>query len=352
MATISKCPITKSNAKIVRSWIVDKNSTAFKNHGGYHTGIDLQCTTVYSVCYGVVIELGMHDEGYYFVTVQYDKDNCVRYMHLKSESVTLGSLVAKDDEIGEANKYVHFEYLTSKEGQPSLPVRIDTVTFYKQNPTNIAKSGLGDSAGMDLYSAYQVNITGKVTVDYSTIDKYIITLDRNSRADIDFDKLKKIGLIGAMVEAGQLYDASHNRKSFRNPKLDDQIKKISAANLPHALYFTARATTLEEVNNELEELQFCIRHYPPMLGIWMIPILSKSKSTNTLLLQRYESILEQWGLKGKLGLYASRSQLNIIDWKLFQDSWYLWLIDPVKNLTEFDNNELLSPEFFMLKEGE
>lgn len=352
MASIPNCPITKTNSEILKSWVADKDSYAYIDNGGYHTGIDLECKKVYSVCYGVVIELGMHDDGYYYVTVQYDKNKCVRYMHLKSESVLLGGVVAKEDEIGEANKYVHFEYMTVDKGSSIWGVRIDRRTYYKQNPTTIATYGLGDSAGMDLQNAYQSATVGHVSIDYTTIDKYLITINRNTSDNIDYTKIKELGVVGVMVEAGYLYDSYHNVLSYRNPKLDSQVKQLQEANLPFALYTYARGTTLEEVNRELERLQYCIRHYPPMLGVWLIPVFTKTVKTNNILLQRYETVLTEWGLKGKLGLYGTRAQVEVIDWKSFQNRWYLWLVDHCKDAAEITNEELISPEFFMYKVGD
>lgn len=351
MASISDCPITKSDAGIVKSWIVDKNSFAYKVNESYHTGIDLRCKTVYSVCYGVVIELGRNDTGHYHVTVQYDKDRCVRYMHLKSESVTLGGVIPIGAEIGIADSYVHFEYLTRSEGEPSLPVRISNVTYYRHDPTAIAKNGIEGSAGSELYTAYQAAVVGRVNIDYTKIDKYMITVDRNTPKNIDYTKLKDIGVIGVLIEAGYLYDSYHKRCNFRSPSMINQVAAAQSAGLSFGFYVDARATNLEEANNELAEIQFCIRHYPPMLGLWVRPYLTLNIPTNTKILQRYQSVLTDWGLKGKIGLYATRSQLSSVNWGCLYKDWYLWLVDPVSDLTTFTNS-LLSPDQFKVKESE
>lgn len=106
--------------------------TLYKKHG-YHTGMDIKSSDVFSFASGVVIAIGK-DNGSYAVTVQYDCKISLRYMHLKAICISLGAVLYRGDKIGTADKHVHFEYITTDKEESIWPVRIGTMTYYKHNP--------------------------------------------------------------------------------------------------------------------------------------------------------------------------------------------------------------------------
>ncbi|MCM1222702.1 MAG: peptidoglycan DD-metalloendopeptidase family protein [Lachnospiraceae bacterium] len=127
--------ITDSDRGIKLSWIGNKKDALYKEHG-YHTGIDIYAGNVYSYASGVVTSISM-DKNYYAVTVQYNAFVSLRYLHLESVSVSAGQPIQQGFKIGNADKYVHFEYVTKKQGDSLWAVRIGTETYYKHNPMNM-----------------------------------------------------------------------------------------------------------------------------------------------------------------------------------------------------------------------
>lgn len=186
-----------------------------------------------------------------------------------------------------------------------------------------------------------------VEPDYKDIDCFIITLDRNS-GKVDYDKLKEIGVIGAMIEEGGLYDVTHREKEiYVSPKLDSQVREAVKHEITYGLYADVRARTIEEANKELSMLRIYASKYTPPLGIWLTLNLSKSKAVNDKIIARYKEVLENAGFYGKMGFYVTRNQLEKVTWSKWKDSFLLLLIDHVSNISEIE--KILTPEFFMLK---
>lgn len=137
-----------SDKGIKLPWIDSENDSLFKEYG-YHTGIDLYANNVYSFSSGVVISIG-NDGKYYAVTVQYNAFISLRYLHLTSVSVGAGQSIQQGFKIGNADKYVHFEYVTKKQGDSLWSVRIGTETYYKQNPLHLEFVDKTDEVSDDL----------------------------------------------------------------------------------------------------------------------------------------------------------------------------------------------------------
>lgn len=123
---------------IRRPWIGSSSDPLYKQYK-YNTGIDIYGNGVYSYAGGIVLAVGKDVDNLYAATIQYDVFSCLRYMHLDSISVKAGDVVQTGFFIGKAHKYVHFELINKDISM--WPVRIGTVTYYKQNPIMM----LGDS---------------------------------------------------------------------------------------------------------------------------------------------------------------------------------------------------------------
>lgn len=126
---IKNCPITHTDAMIIRPWEYSTDD--------FHTGIDLFCDRVYSICSGVVIELDKSIDNTYVVTVQYTDDIIVRYLHLAATAVAFGQIVKIDDIIGTAEEYVHFEYATKQNSMFSVRLS-NALGFFKHDPYEVA----------------------------------------------------------------------------------------------------------------------------------------------------------------------------------------------------------------------
>ena len=185
----------------------------------------------------------------------------------------------------------------------------------------------------------------KDQIDYDYLDPYIITIGRNT-GKLDYKGLKEYGVVGELIEAGRLYDDVHQEVYFRNPKLEQQCQEASDQDLPFGLYMDARARSVQEAEKELYQLSFCIREYPPALGMWFHLQLIMSVETNNKIIDRYYKEMVRLGLKDHIGFYVTRDELKQITWEDYYEDWYLWLVDYVQNIDELD--QLMTPQFFVL----
>lgn len=185
-------------------------------------------------------------------------------------------------------------------------------------------------------SSYTLATTGQAaTAGTSEIRKYMATVDRNTSVT-DFSKFSSHDIIGLMIEAGYLYDSRHNKVSdFQNPKLDAQISSAAKGALLYGFYFIARGRSLEEIKEEIYQLSFVLRKYPPRLGLWLVLDLTTSTTKNDGLLDIYYERLVALGLKGQLGLYVTPSQLKTITWDKHQDAWWLCIVNRFSKSSDF-----------------
>lgn len=231
-------------------------------------------------------------------------------------------------------------YLKSK-----IPEIAKTVNQRLGSPNSLNASTMNDTS----YSAATTGmLISKESINYKYLDPYIITLNRNT-GSIDYAAMKNAGVVGVLIEAGSLYDSVHNEQYYRNPKLDAQVKSALSNKMPYGLYCDVKARSVEEANKELYQLAFCIRKYPPVLGMWLHLQLVKSKTINNKIVDTYYKELVRLGLKGRVGFYVTEPELNTIDWKKYSDNWYLWLNRHVSAIGEID--QLLTPQMFVVKGG-
>lgn len=190
------------------------------------------------------------------------------------------------------------------------------------------------------------NIITLESLDYKKISAYLITLDRNSPA-VDYRRLKSAGVIAVMIEAGYLYNSMHiEQEYFRNPKLRKQVEDAYRNKVQYALYTTICARNSAELMKELYQIKLCIESFAPPLGIWLKLGFNNNKKTNNTLLDICKTYLIKLGLKNKIGLYVTKSELNKIDWNEERyNDWLLWLNKHIDDLSSIE--QVLKPEFFM-----
>lgn len=220
-------------------------------------------------------------------------------------------------------------------------VPIDTMPAGGENGTPEGSSGTTSGS----VSSIQVN--------YEDLNPYIVTLTRKTHIikDTEWDKLKDARVCGALIETGRLYDDAHRQVDFRNPRLKTHVESLQKAKLPWGLYIEMRAKNTAEADKEIEELQPCVRLYPPELGLWLQCTFTKSVSVNDKILQRYYDELERLGLKNKIGIICTKKDLDLISWeKKWSDYYCLWLVEHVKDTSELET--LLTPTFFLSGKGE
>lgn len=221
---------------------------------------------------------------------------------------------------------------------------------YKDAYQMILNSACSHSYFSESYTMYDSpsDIGGvSVEVDYTKINPYIITFDRNTDTKkIDFDKLQENGVVGAILEYGALYDAYHLKyNTYKQPKFEEQKKLLDSHNLEYGYLVTTRARSTEEAASELNELIPILRTRPPRLGVWVKLDLSISKERNNAIISAYQKCLISLGFKKKIGLLTTREDAEKkFTWTKFQDEWLLWVDEHVKEESEL--KQLLKPDFF------
>ena len=175
-------------------------------------------------------------------------------------------------------------------------------------------------------------------------NKYIATIDRYTLRT-DFSKFSENNIAGLLIEAGSLFNSIHiKNKDFKNPQLYSQIESADKADLPYGFYFKARSRNKYEVKEEVYELSFILRKYPPKLGLWLTLDLTNSVITNDKILDEYYNRLVGLGLKNQLGLYVTLDELKTITWSNHQDEWWLWLINRYNSEDELTQD--ITPDIF------
>lgn len=191
------------------------------------------------------------------------------------------------------------------------------------------------------------NLSESITIDASKINPYIAYIDRSVN-NIRWQELKECGVIGVFFEAGYLYNSAHKQvDAYRNPNLEDQVKQAKSNNYDFGLICTTRAKTLDEARNELYHIKLCLRKFYPELGFWVRPKLTQSISANNAIIDLYERTLDNLGMKNKIGLYCTKSELDKVTWKNYEERWYLWIIDHVSDIRNLE--ELETPAFFNIE---
>lgn len=208
--------------------------------------------------------------------------------------------------------------------------------------------GAGSTVGNSTttYNSYLngMYITSAADVNWDYLDYYVATLDRYS-PEVNYDQLKKNNLGGVIIEAGYLYNAAHVEQYYRNPKIHEQCIAASQADVPFGLYCDCKARSIAEAKKEIYQLSFCIRKYPPVLGMWVHFQLVKSKSVNDSIIDYYKNELIRLGLKGMIGILATEKELETFSWKdKHEKDWELWLNKHVDSINAIET--LLTPEFF------
>lgn len=183
---------------------------------------------------------------------------------------------------------------------------------------------------------------------------YIATVSPNAKK-IDYPALINAKVSGMMFCAGWWYDdytAGHiPRKEYINPHLEEQILSCQSAGLPYALYAIVRAKNEIEADAECKRLYYVLAKYPPKLGIWLQLDMHNQRSPvniNELVLDRYYRYITDWGLSARCGLYMDKSRMYQIDWNKYQNKFYLWLEDRIRDQHTLDtiNDKVLKSSFF------
>ena len=174
---------------------------------------------------------------------------------------------------------------------------------------------------------------------------YLVTVGRDC-PDLNYAALKEMGVVGAVIEAGRLYDVIHMRTDFANPNLDRQVRAAEAADLPIGLYIVATARNSAEAKDEVKQFVSVIRRYRPTLGYWFMLKLSGTQVGNDIVINAYHQQALKSGIASNIGLYADRKQLAKVSWDKHYSNWHLWLNDHLDSLEHLD--KIVTPAMFNL----
>jgi murein DD-endopeptidase MepM/ murein hydrolase activator NlpD len=188
------------------------------------------------------------------------------------------------------------------------------------------------------------------TINTDNIHPYLIYIDRDVKSKLDYTSLKKQDVVGVLLEGGYYFNSGRKVVTeYMNPNLDSQVRAVNKADLSYALYFISRAHSVTEAKIELSKLKLVVNKYPPVLGVWIRFDLTSKKSINDSIVNTYRNFLIDIGLRNKIGIFATKSQLETLTWSKHYDNWVLWWNKHVNNISVLD--ELLTPEFFILSDG-
>lgn len=184
------------------------------------------------------------------------------------------------------------------------------------------------------------------TVALKNIKPYVVQ-PSPTELNVNYIALKELGVIGVMLDAGQRFNAKHEKVTYRTDNVYAQTLEVKASTLPHGYIYTTRAQSEADVKEEAYWLYFIISKYPPKLGIWLRCKFDVSDSIAQELVERWYRFFVEWGLKSKCGLYATSKQAKKIGWPKQCAYMPLWLEG---QLTEnvCPDEEILTPSFFKM----
>lgn len=183
-----------------------------------------------------------------------------------------------------------------------------------------------------------------ITINTQKMKPFIVTVLPGYDIKIDYSQIKEARVSGMMFFAGELYDVSHRKHTYKYSKLPELVDHCNNAGLPYALYVNVRARTEIEADEECRALYYVVSEFSPTLGLWLSLHQDNGRDLNDKILNIYYKYIEKWGLKARCGLYVTPQQLSLISWDSFKDRFYLWQIDPM-DVSKVDD-ELLDPSMF------
>ena len=136
MNIIPDCLITRSDAKVLKEYCIDKSNPLYRQYKGFNTSINLEASDVYTMYAGYVAVVFGDSKSGYEIVVRMNRDQAIKYANLKSIDVRMNQQVDISQKIGQANKYVKVEYLTTYVKNP-YSFRLGQTQMYKDDPAKI-----------------------------------------------------------------------------------------------------------------------------------------------------------------------------------------------------------------------
>ncbi len=268
-------------------------------------------------------------------------------------STGIGLYNSKD---GNAQSFItdHWKGATSKASSLGNKISEDVAYDLQYLVSKYASTYIGSKLSRGTSSFVMTDATSELSdlVDLNKMYQYVITIDRNTKTKLDIKAIQReLNVSAAMVEAGYLFDKNHKRMgTFPNPKLKSQLTALNDAKMPWGLYMISRARSQTEALEEINLFYYVLNEWTPRLGAWIVPEWTfTTKSINDKMLNAMYEKLKQFGFYAKMGLYATKKQIENISWKKHCEKWFLWWVYHTK--VEEYKDEVITPEFFMLNDG-
>jgi len=98
------------------------------------SGCEYYTKDVKAITGGKVLYIGSSTDGIKVVTVQCNKNECLRYCNLTKVNVKVDDVIRKDALIGSVHSFVKVEYCTSWQDRSHTATRVYNKTYYLQDP--------------------------------------------------------------------------------------------------------------------------------------------------------------------------------------------------------------------------
>lgn len=136
MDVIRNCLVTRTDAKVLKEYCIDRSNPLYRKYKGFNTSLNLEATSVYSLYSGIVSMITGDSKLGYEVVVLLNLNQAIRYSNLKSINVKINQQVDVSQLLGEAKKVLVLEYLsTYTYNQYSF--RLGTIQMYKDDPMKL-----------------------------------------------------------------------------------------------------------------------------------------------------------------------------------------------------------------------
>lgn len=142
-----------------------------KNADDVHTGVNIKCKDVYSICDGVVIDAAKYTNGN-MVLIQYDKTICFLYSTIRESFVVPGQLIRKGKMLGTADDFVHFEYLRTDNNPLSVTFIYKSIALHPNDPIQVLDGSYNFYSSSELeYSNYALegDYSTEIVTDFSKL---------------------------------------------------------------------------------------------------------------------------------------------------------------------------------------
>jgi hypothetical protein len=136
-----------------------------------HTGVNIKCKNVYSICDGVVIDSAKYKNGY-LVLIQYDNTICLLYSMLRESFVVPGQLIRKGTILGTTDDFVHFEYLRTDKNPLSLTFIYKSIALHPNEPKEVLDGSYNFYSSIETrYSNYSLegDYSTEIITDFSKL---------------------------------------------------------------------------------------------------------------------------------------------------------------------------------------